>query len=244
MWRVENPTIEKTNLDFRSSGQGFREVSQLKSDEVVLMNALDLMDWSDDPTQIFVCGHCGYPRCEAGNWISLRLSGNYVFLMPAFDDWETDKTEYGPPEYLRKNGTPYFTLEKYKILVDLDLDFPVLENIRKLEMRDAMRIAQLEMPWRIFGEPPKVDLTKQKADLVIAASEGDHQEYLQVIDKLLRENYENKSHAFIRKPLPDEEIVSLFLDAAEFTRWHALSRKDGEYKLLVEESLVIEEFPI
>lgn len=242
MWSIENPTIVKASLDFTSSGQGFREVSQLKFGEIVLMNALELMDWSDDLTQVFVCAQCGYPGCESGNWINLRISGNYVFFMPAFDDWESDKTEYGPPKYLRKNGTPYFTLDKYKSLVELNLDFPIPENIRKLEMRDAIRIAQFEMPYRIFGESPKVELTKRKAELVIASSDREHQEYLQIIDKILRENYENKSQALIRKPLPDEETVSLFLDATEFTEWHALARKDGKYKLLIEESLVIEEF--
>lgn len=243
MWRIENPTIRKANLDFTSSGQGFREVSQLMSGEVILMNALELMEWSDDRTQVLVCDHCGFPGCESGNWINLRISGDFVFLIPAFDELENDswtKTEYGAPRYLKKMGTPYFEVDTYKSLLKFDLNFPDLGQIGKLEMREAMRLAQFEMPFRIFGDPPVVELRREKSGLVVATSDGEPSHLLEIVREILSASYESNSPALLRKPNADEEIVYLFLDAAEFTDWRAMVKRGTEYKLMVEEELVIQ----
>lgn len=244
MWHIENPKIRKATLDFTSSGQGNIEVSQLVSDNLVLMNALEIMEWNDERTQVLICEACGYESCQSGNWVNLRISGQFVLLIPAFDEMEDDQgriTEYGPPQYLRKQGTPYFDLHKYKSLLELHSTFPTINKIKTLEMREAMRLAQFEMPYCIFGEPPKIELTTQKADLVVAASEGQHKEVLQIINKVLLENYENRSPALIRKRSPEEELVSLFLDGAEFTEWPALVKRGTEFSLLVDEVFVVED---
>jgi hypothetical protein len=97
------------------------------------------------------------------------------------------------------------------------------------------------MPLRIFGEPPEINARQDKFGYVIASSDGEAKESLQKIEEILRQNCKNNSPAKIRRPAANEEIIYLFLDAAEFTDWQALVKNNSDYKLLLEEKFVIEE---
>jgi len=164
-------------------------------------------------------------------------------MIPAFEGMEQDewsKTEYGPPDYLKKDGVPYFDLADYEKLAQTGLGFPALDGIRPLEMREAMRLAQMEMPFRMFGEPPDIKLADAKS-LVVAASDGEAAQHLSTIENILRTYYESREPAILRKRRRvDEEIIYLFLDAAEFIDWEALVRTENGYRLLLGETFVIE----
>lgn len=242
MWEIKNPSIQKAKVDFTSSGQGFREVSQLVFDEVVIMNALELMDFDEDRIQVLICDHCGTVNCQSGGWINLRLSGDFVLMIPAFDEMQDEwsKTEYGPPRYFGKEGTPYFNLETYKNLQNQNNYFPKIENIKPLQAREAMRLAQLYMPMNLFGNPPEVRLNVEKARNIVASSEGEPKECLKEIEDILLQNYEKKSFANLRRVTPDEEIVYLFTDEVEFIDWQILVKDNSEKKLLIEETFVVE----
>lgn len=243
MWRIDEPTIERATLNFTSSSQGRPQVSQLKSGGVILMNALELMEWSPERTQVIVCDSCGIPSCESGGWVNLRRTTDRVLLIPPFDEIEQDnwsRDEYRPPRYLQDIGTPYFELPAYESLVARDIGFPVVNEIALLQMREAVRLAQREMPYQIFGEPPEVRLTREKASLVIAASEGEGPEHLSKIEEILKTNYESRDAVTLRKPNTDERIIYLFLDADEFTEWAALVKNDRGQLLLLDEELVVE----
>lgn len=244
MWEIKNPTIQKAKLDFTSSEQGFVEVSQLVTDNVVLMNALELMEFEEDRVQLLICDHCGIVHCKSGDWISFRKSGNYILLIPAFEDMKDDewnKTEYTPPRYFKKEGAPYFIVQTYEEFQREFSDFPATQNIKNLKMCEAMRLAQSRMPLRIFGQSPNLDVRQDKFKYVIASSEGEANEQLQRIEKILRDNYENNSAANIRLPLSEEEIIYLFIDVPEFSDWQALIRTGKDYHLLLDEEFVVEE---
>lgn len=242
MWCVENPTIQKTSLDFTSSGQGRCDVSQLTSGGVVLMNALELMEWNKERTQVLVCGSCGIVGCKSGDWVNLRKAGELILMIPAFDEIEADawsSSEYRPPKYFGKKETPYFDGNDYRSLVRTGLGLPELETITNLKMSEAMRLAQLEMPFRMFGEPPVIELTREKRNLVVAASEGEHQQHLETIEQILRSHYNGQAQVHLRKIEPNEEVILLFLDAAEFIDWKALSKSEAGYHLILDEDWVI-----
>lgn len=61
MWQIKNPEVKPATLDFSSSEQGKLQVSQLFSDGVELINALELVDWDSEDTQFLVCESCGTP---------------------------------------------------------------------------------------------------------------------------------------------------------------------------------------
>ena len=148
MWEIKDPIIQKASLNFTSSGQGFREVSQLVSDGVVVMNALELMDFDEDLTQVLICDHCGTPGCNSGGRVKFRFSDDFILMIPAFDEMQDEwsKTEYSPPHYLNKQGTPFFKAEIYKKLRSQNQVFPSIEKIKALQMREAMRLAAQKLP--------------------------------------------------------------------------------------------------
>lgn len=242
MWEIKNPTIQKAKLNFTSSEQGFCGISQLVSDGVVLMNALELMEFDEDRIQVLICDHCGIVHCKSGDWINLRLAGDFVIMIPAFDEMQDDwsKTEYNPPRYFKKEGTPYFSLETYKNLQNQSFTFPQIESIKVLQMREAVRLAQFYMPMKLFGEPPEVNLNHKKTKNIIASSKGEVKEWIKKIESYLRQNYENKSFVNLRYPKSEEEIIYLFVDIFEFTDWKVLVENDSGTKLVVEETFVIE----
>lgn len=244
MWEIKNPVIQKTKLDFTSSGQGFCEVSQLVSDGVVLMNALELMEFDEDEVQLLICDHCGTINCESGNWVSFRKSADYILLIPVFEQMEDDewsKTQYSPPGYLKKEGTPFFDLQVYENLREQFPDFPKTDVIKNLEMREAMRLAQQNMPLRIFGEPPQINVRHDKFKYITASSEKTVEEQLKRIEEILRQNYQKTSAARVRRPSANEKIIHLFIDINEFTDWQALIKTDSGYFLMLEEEFLIEE---
>ena len=243
MWRIDNPKFQATTLNFNSSGQGLREITQLVFDDVVLMNALELMDWDDDKVQVSICDHCGYVSCQSGGWVVFRFSGNFILLMPAFEAMRDDnwsRTEYSPPFFIADRGTAYFDIQTYESLREQNSSFPPLEKIRPLQMREAMWLVQSSAPLRILGEPATLDLDRRKFDYVIAAMEGEPKEHLRRAENLLRENFENQSAARLRPLLPEEESVWLFLDATEFIDWQAMVLSDGKYKFVIDNGLVVD----
>lgn len=249
MWHIKNPEIRKSALDLTSSEQGHIEVSQVVFENSVLMNAVELMEFDEDLVQLIVCDHCGSVGCKSGDWVRFRKSGDFILLTPDFDrfnqdDWSVN--EFAPPNFYdksthnRKKGTPYFDLETYKTLRNSFPNFPSFEKIQNLKLSEAVRIAQQNIPFQLFGEPPKGSFNSAKKGLIVGASNGDANEYLQTIEAILRENYENDSLALIRKILPSEEIIYIFLDADEFIDWQALVKNTEGYLLIIDDNFVIE----
>ena len=235
MWGIKNPVIQKAKLDFTSSGQGFYEVSQLVSDGIVLMNVLELMEFDEDEVQLLICDHCGTINCK---------SGDYVLLIPAFEqmaDDEWSKAQYSPPRYLKKEGTPFFDLQVYENLREQFPDFPKTNVIKNLKIREAMRLAQQNMPLRIFGEPPQINVRHDKFKYITASSEETAEKQLERIEEILRQNYQNTSPAWLRRPSLNEEVIYLFIDINEFTDWQALIKTDSGYFLMLKEEFLIEE---
>lgn len=249
MWHIKNPEIKKSVLDFTSSAQGHFEVSQIIYENSVLMNAVELMDFDDELIQLIICDHCGTVGCQSGNWVRFRKSGDFILLTPDFERFEQDdwsENEFSPPDFYdkfshnRKAGTPYFDLKTYENLRKSFPNFPSFEEIKDLKMREAVRIFQQSAPFQLFGEPPEVSFNSAKRKLVVGASEGDANEHLQTIEAVLRENYENDSATLIRKRLPIEEVIYIFLDADEFIDWQALLKNGEDYFLMINDNFVIE----
>jgi hypothetical protein len=97
----------------------------------------------------------------------------------------------------------------------------------------------MEIPFRMFGDPSDINLTSAES-LVVAASDGDPAQHLPTIGNIIRTYYESREAAVLRERRVDEEIISLFLDAAEFTDWQALVRTENGYRVLLGETFVIE----
>jgi hypothetical protein len=54
------------------------ELSRLVLDNTVLINAIELVDWDEEPTQFLICEACGYVHCKRGDWVSSRSSPGLI----------------------------------------------------------------------------------------------------------------------------------------------------------------------
>lgn len=169
MLQIKKFKVRKTTLDFTSSGGGIPEVSQLLFNDVIFMNAIEYVEFEEDAVQLNICDHCGTIGCSSGDWVSFRKSGDYILLIPVFELTEKDEwngTEYAPPSIYdketrkRKKDTPYFDLETYGRLRKKFPNFPSIDKIKHLKMREAVRLVQYNMPLRLFGTPPEVFLSQ------------------------------------------------------------------------------------
>ena len=239
MWKINSLEIKPAVLDFNSSGQGKREVSRLLSDGIELINALELVEWESDDTQVLICEDCGYVHCEPGGWVSFRRSDSLVLILPAADYvWgdSKDKNEYRPPPYLAKRGIPYLTLATYEDLRSRHSALPTVDQIRELNLRESTLLFHWNAPAHVLGEPPVISTRR---DVFAGSCAGDHREPLDRLEDLLRAQYEDNSLAQLRSRLSNERVVSFYLDDAEFIEWDAMVFDGSNYRLLVDSSYVI-----
>ena len=239
MWQIKNPEIRSTTLDFSSSGQGKLQVSQLLSDGVELINALELVEWDSEATQVLVCEACGYAQCKPGDWVSIRKTNSLILILPASQYvWRADKEdeEHKPPHYLRKHGVAWLDLSTYQGLRSRNSSFPSLEKIRQLTLREATLLFHWDAPAHVLGRPPEI---KVRRDIVLASSEGDYVEYLRQLEILIPKQYEDDSNAVLRPVSEGEQVISFYLDAPEFIEWKALAYDGSAYRLLVDAKYVI-----
>lgn len=248
MWKIENPKFEKTTLDFSNSGQANFQATRLVSDDIEIMNAVELIDWDDDKIQLSICDHCGTVQCASGGWVVFRASGDLVLMMPAFEAMKEDnwsKTEFSPPYFIQDKGTAYFDKQTYELLRKQFYEFPTFEKIKTLQMREAMWLVQWNAPLRIFGEPPNLEIHNYKFDYVVAALDGDPKEIIKEAENLLRENFEDETSAYLRQLSKNEESIWLFLDLTEFIDWQVMILSEGKYKFVLDNEFAVEneDFP-
>lgn len=239
MWQIKNPEIKPATLDFSSSEQGKFQASQLFSDGVELINALELVEWDSEDTQVLVCESCGYTHCKSGDWVSIRKSNSLILILPASqyvwgDSGEVE--EHEPPQYLKKLGVAWLDLSTYESLRSQHSSFPTLEKIRQLNMREATLLFHWDAPARVLGKPPAVNVRR---DIVLASSEGDAVEYLRQLETLIPMHYEDDSEAFLRPLSSSEQVISFYLDAERYIEWEALVFDGSAYRLLIDSKYVI-----
>src|SRR5687768_17513850 len=132
MWRIEKLELRPATLDFTSSDQGWRQVTQLFADGIQLINALELIEWDEEETQFLVCEQCGITHCKQGDWVRVRRSESMVLVLPSFDYLspllDDDKVEYSPPRYLRERGIAYIDRSTYESLGAQHSSFPPFEQ--------------------------------------------------------------------------------------------------------------------
>jgi hypothetical protein len=240
MWQIKNPIIKTATLDFTNSGQPPRQVSQLFSEETLLINAIELIDWDEEKVQLLVCASCGFTHCESGGWVSVRIAGDFILFLPAFAVWlenEDSYTEYHPPAYVLKRGIPYITVADYAVLRSHNSSFPFVAKIRQLNLQEAIRAFQIDTPSRIFGSPPGKVVARKEA--ILGASVGDGDEHVKFIETFAQTNTDNESSVQLRLPKATETIISLYIDTHEFIEWKVLAGSDCGFLLMLNSEFVI-----
>lgn len=233
MWIVEKIETRSHEMDFGSSGLGRNTATSLIADGIEIVNALDLLDLTEDadePIQLIVCDHCGTPGCNSGNRVSFRRLEDGVLFIPSFDamargSWEAD--EYGPPSFIHKKGAPFFRGPSLDVLSS---HLPIVGDLSRwpiLKAREAALLLQWEAPARALGEFPFEP--RSRRELILTDTQGTGDEVLQVLDRLLAEAHGNERPV----SLIGGETVTFYIDQeqAGYPEWEPLVLVDDTYRL-------------
>ena len=242
MWPLETLKTKRVKLDLSSSGQPNVEVTQLWTNHIELINAVESVNWSDSAFQFRVCGLCGYVGCKPQDWVEIKRTTSIVLIAPAFTKLrEASKHmehEYLPPPYLLEQGVIYIDRANYESQLCQVAPFPDFATLSPLLAWEAAKIFQLEAPSQVFGQiltPPKL-----YQDIAIASSEGNFMEQTSALIALVESLSKANRTVDLRRVTEDDQIISLYLDISGCPEWAALSYDGSHYSLYLHPGFVIE----
>jgi hypothetical protein len=236
LWTVGRVEFRRRELDFTSSGQGKHMTTAVIADGTEIINALDLVDATEDPIQTIVCEQCGYPGCAGGNRVSLRRFDGGILFMPAFDamaEGGSDLSEHGPPYFVSKRGSAFF---RGAALAALAARIPFFADPQRwppLTMRESVLLLQWDAPSRILGAFP--DKPSLREESLSAASHGTEREAYDALGAAI----EASSGDSRRASLVSGEPVFFYLDQG-FPDWTPLTFDGDEYRLALAAGIGVE----
>lgn len=229
MWAVRDLARKLATLDFSSSGQASRTVTQIVVDGLVFANAAELSSWDQPRVQVHVCEDCGVEQCASGGWLVPRNVGIGVAFVPDFDemlvgDWE--RMEYAPPDFAR--GLPVFQPDDYVRLRRLCGGLPAIEVVPVVTGVELLRCFQWDAPAQVLGRfPAEVQLHH---DLLLAVSDGEVSEAAAILEDALR--WIGGRNRVRLTPVPSTaHTITLYLDAPGTPEWTPLCTIDGDVRL-------------
>jgi hypothetical protein len=232
VWRIKDFESRQVRLDFRSSGQGVLDVTQLVVGGVLFVNAVQLTNWSNTTRlQMIVCESCGIEQCEPGGWLCPRSAGDYAVFVPAFSamlEGHNGLTEYAPPAYVSSHGTPVLDRTAYSDFRERT-GLPALDQLPRLSSVELLYVLQWEAPGRALGRFPSIP--EVRSDLVLSTSAGDATKVVARLSRLLHEVREMGS-VVLRPKLVNEVGVGMHLDGVGSQEWgFAVARGHDEWSL-------------
>jgi hypothetical protein len=188
MWSIEDIEVRKVQLDFSSSGQRRRTVTEISTAGLCLFNAIDLVEVEPTATQVMVCDHCGFPHCSPGGWVAFRRIGDRAAWIPAWEEMEQtewEMSEYRPPSILESRGPLIFGAQAWDRLRGLHGGLPDVHALRQINSREAARLCQWSAPGRVLGIFPAMPRIRREA--LAAVTQGDLTAEAECVDQCLRD---------------------------------------------------------
>ncbi len=221
MWQPLNLTTTRVALDFSSSFGSHFQATRLNADSERLTNAIELIDWSDDPIQVDVCEECGITHCKPGGWVTFRRCGQYVLVLPAFAAMVDNELEYSAPEFLLKRGPAVLTAQTFSSARSIAINLPPANELAPLTRHEAVRTFQWEAPGHVLGRFPAHPILDRA--LVLATDSGEPAERVERLNSLLTEMFASGEPAL---PGAQSTAICLYLDLPGYPEWQALYEGD------------------
>jgi hypothetical protein len=239
MWHIKYIKIKSVELDFRSSDQGLREVIAIYSDDLCIFNAINLIDFKMDATQIIVCESCGFSGCEIGGWVTFRRIGESILCIPAWSKMEFNReegNEYYPPKFIKKRGPILMNGSVWEKLREYNKSMPEIEEIQCLNSLDAVRIIQSSAPGEIIGVFPSKP--KLYSENVLSVTEGEFNEVINIIDAVLDKYYSDPVELDVVKESIEFNKIGVFVDLPGTPIWEVIAHNNDELVLLLGDLIV------
>ncbi len=208
-------TTRSATFDFSSSGGDTFDVTELWAEEELLANAIEFIDWSNDPVQVRVCEKCGVTGCEPGGWLSLRSGGSTALLIPAFSRMAENPSEYAPPKNVARVGGLIISCSVYDSMRHLIPGLPHPDALPRLSCNEAALVLQASAPGRVLGKfpsPPRLEHSR-----VLASDPENVKEQIDALNSVLSTFTSSSANATVRPQSSDP--VTLYLNLPGTPAW-------------------------
>ncbi len=101
-----DPELVAWRPDFSSSGQSDPDWTLVRCRGERLTNALNWVEWSENPVQVELCEECGVDGCAAGGYVHVsRHEDDLLWTAPHVDtDDEFELHQYAPSVAILRHG--------------------------------------------------------------------------------------------------------------------------------------------
>jgi len=205
-----------------------------------LVNAINLADFDDDPTQVLLCETCGNVGCGSVGWVHMRRIGDDVIWLPPAPRLIRDPDsvrELFPPPFMESPacGIPVFRDSLYDELRRQLSELPDKSMIPFLCAREALLLLQREAPLELLGRAPNIP--RLQRDRILAVSDGDLEPEIAAINAFA------KDHATDCTPLQTvlsdriTQPIEFHLDSPGFPAWRGFFHLPTGLGMIIEASM-------
>jgi hypothetical protein len=101
-----NPQLVEWTPDFSSSGQPSPQWTEVRCNGERLTNALNWIDWNQNPVQVELCEECGVTGCARGGYVHVSRDDDFVlWTAPRIDpDDQFEAHRSAPTEVVIRHG--------------------------------------------------------------------------------------------------------------------------------------------
>jgi hypothetical protein len=224
-WWIDTFEFREAVLDFTSSGQSRCKVHQVVCENVLLINATELLEFEGDSVQVGVCESCGVTGCVPGSWVKVGTIGANVLFCPAIrkmreGDWQSKA--YSPPNYLTTRGIPVIPESVYRQIRALAPRLPRYETLHSCSNHDVLGLLQLNAPGQLLGTLGKKPTVSR--DSLIAVSHGDLETEINTFESLVDVAYNAGNQGCFGRP---SKYVTFYSNLPGFPEWSPFGYIDG-----------------
>lgn len=216
MWQPKTFRIKTKKFNKKAY---ITSATELYGDDILISNGIDFVNWGEDTIQLIVCDFDGIVGCKPGGWGTFRKAGDYILLIPLFDeelDWSLSVHshfllgKHCPPAFMTQAGAMVISLEQYKELKKLVPWISPVNNIKNLSSIEVARLIQWDAPNFILGIFPKP--IEFQDNLSIVTDQEDEVSAIERFRSLLNEaNAHDVSVELV--PITDlDTVASFFVD--------------------------------
>ena len=234
MWRVPAIESEPVELDFSGSGQRFSKVTRVTAGGVQLSNALELIDFEADGTQVDVCVCCGFSGCSPGGWAAFRRLGDDVVWTPCWSLMERQgEDEFSAGAFYSYLGAPLFSEAAWSRMRQINRALPAMSELPRLRSREAVRLLQDSAPLHLLGRFPSAPALQR--ELLLGVASGSLEGEVHVIDAGLRDWWTSDSPVRLLASVSIAPI-ELLVDSFDVPTWVGVGRHQHTLALLLDGS--------
>lgn len=237
MWRVEALSAVPVALDFSSSTGRAHASTAIQAGSVRLINALDLIEFDPEATQVHVCNHCGSAGCQSGGWVTLRRLGEGVVWVPALERMkngdEFARERYSPPAFMASAGAPYFLPGAWRQLRLWHAKVPAVSELRPASVREVLRALQWAAPCHCLGIYPAPPELRREG--IVTVTNGELDAEIRAVNGALAPSADRDSPIQVLLATARLEPIEFWIDLPGIPAWRVFGRVGAEVVVAVDQ---------